>query len=298
MNLLALIEQVQEALDTSQVHTGHGTLNTFDESHWLVFWCLGLPLDSDASALSSDTPAYQNLSDEHIHSVLKLTQERIQSRKPLAYLTQEAWLQGVPFYVDERAIVPRSLIAEVLCSGSLEFILGFEPDQILDLCTGNGSLAVLSALYWPKAKLEGLDISEPALEVAKINANKHALNGRIEWRISDGLGAALGPYDLILCNPPYVPLQSMKELPLEYQREPSLALSSGVDGMDLIRQLLPQMHRYLSPRGLLVLEVGHELGTLSKLYPSLPWMTFDTEMGNDQVLGISAHALAAYFEKP
>jgi len=298
MNLLALIEQVQEALDHSQVHTGHGTLNTFDEAHWLVLWRLGLPLDSDAHAVSSGVPQYQTLSDENIQAVLKLTQERIASRKPLAYLTQEAWLQGVPFYIDERAIVPRSLIAEVLCSGSIEFILGFQPERILDLCTGNGSLAVLSALYWPNARIEGLDISEPALEVAKINSDKHALNEQIEWRASDGLALAQGLYDLILCNPPYVPLQSMNELPLEYKQEPALALGSGIDGMDFIGKVLPQMHQHLTQRGYVVLEVGHELATLSKLYPNLPWMTLDTEMGDDQVLSISANALKAYFEKP
>ncbi len=298
MNLLALIEHVQALLDRSQVHTGHGTINTHDEAHWLVFWRLGLPLDSDALALSTGDPEYQTLSEEQIQTVLELTDERIQSRKPLAYLTRQAWLQGVPFYIDERAIVPRSLIAEVLCSGSIEFVLGFEPDRILDLCTGNGSLAVLCALYWPNAWVEGLDISAPALEVAKINVHKHDLSERIELIQSDGLHAAKDLYDLIVCNPPYVPLQSMKDLPLEYQREPGLALASGTDGMDFIRHVLPQMHHHLTPRGHLVLEVGHELPTLAKLYPQLPWMTLDTQLGDDQVLTLSAQALKDYFETP
>ncbi len=298
MNLLALIEHVQGLLDQSQVHTGHGTLNTHDEAHWLVFWRLGLPLDSDALALSTNEPVYQSLSDEHIQTVLELTNERIQSRKPLAYLTQEAWLQGVPFYIDERAIVPRSLIAEVLCSGSIEFVLGFEPDRVLDLCTGNGSLAVLSALYWPNTSVEGLDISAAALAVAHINVLKHDVSERIALRESDGLDAAQGLYDLIVCNPPYVPLQSMKALPLEYQKEPDLALASGTDGMDFIRHVLPLMHHHLTPRGHLVLEVGHELPTLVKLYPQLPWMTLDTQLGDDQVLTLSAQALKDYFETP
>ena len=298
MNLHALIEHVQALLDQSQVHTGHGTLNTQDEAHWLVFWRLGLPLDSDAFALSTREPMYHALSDERIQTVLELTAERIQSRKPLAYLTGEAWLQGVPFYIDERAIVPRSLIAEVLCSGRIEFVLGFEPVRVLDLCTGNGSLAVLSALYWPNAWIEGLDISSPALEVAKINALKHDVSERIELKESDGLREAQGLYDLILCNPPYVPLQSMNALPLEYQKEPGLALASGIDGMDFIRMVLPQMHHHLTARGHLVLEVGHELPTLAKLYPQLPWMTLDTELGDDQVLTLSAQALKDYFETP
>jgi len=296
MNLVALIEQVQAALDLSPVQTGHGTLNNCDEAHWLVLWRLGLPLDADPEALAFENPSYQALSESDIQDVMDLTQERISSRKPLAYLTREAWLQGVPFYIDERAIVPRSLIAEVLCSGSLAFILGFEPESILDLCTGNGSLAVLAALHWPTAKLEGLDISEPALEVAKINGTRHSLDSRIDWRLSDGLKAAQGAYDLILCNPPYVPTSSMMALPLEFQREPELALGAGEDGMDFIRQVLPHMHHHLTPRGFLVLELGHEIETFAQLYPQLPWISFDTQLGNDQVLGLSQLDLKSYFE--
>jgi len=298
MNLLALIEKVQERLDHSPVQTGHGTINNCDEAHWLVFWRLGLPLDSDPHELSEHSPKHQNLSPSDIQSVMDLTEERITSRKPLAYLTQEAWLQGVPFYIDERAIVPRSLIAEVLGSGSLQFVLGFEPERVLDLCTGNGSLAVLSALYWPTAQVEGLDISAPALEVAKINAKRHNLDARIAWHESDGLAAAHGQYDLIVCNPPYVPMQSMQALPLEFQREPALALGSGEDGMDFIREVLPQMHHHLSPKGLLVLELGHEIDTFAKLYPQLPWMSFDTQLGSDQVLGLWAQDLKTYFDPP
>lgn len=296
MNLVALIAQVQAALDLSPVQTGHGTINNHDEAHWLVLWRLGLPLDSDPQVLIQEDLRFQALSDLEIQSVMDLTQERISSRKPLAYLTREAWLQGVSFYIDERAIVPRSLIAEVLCSGSLEFILGFEPERILDLCTGNGSLAVLAALQWPDAKLKGLDISEPALEVARINAKRYDLDTQIEWLASDGLQAASGQYDLILCNPPYVPASSMQALPQEFQNEPALALGSGEDGMDFIRQVLPQMHHHLTPNGLLVLELGHEIATFTQLYPQLPWISFDTQLGSDQVLGFSGVDLKTYFE--
>lgn len=298
MNLVALIRQVEEALDHSPVHTGHGTLNNCDEAHWLVLWRLGLPLESDPQVLVEEDKRFQDLSEQDIQSVMSLTQERITSRKPLAYLTQEAWLQGVPFYVDERAIVPRSLIAEVLCSGHLEFILGFEPQRIMDLCTGNGSLAVLSALYWPSAKVEGLDISLAALEVAKINSKRHALDERIEWLSGDGLQAASGLYDLVVCNPPYVPRLSMQALPTEFQQEPALALGSGEDGMDFIRQVLPQIHHHLSERAWLVLELGHEISSFAQLYPKLPWISFDTQLGSDQVLGLSAQDLRAYFESP
>ena len=296
MNLVALIRQVQEALDHSPVQTGHGTINNCDEAHWLVLWRLGLPLDSDPQTLLQEDPRFQTLSELDILNVMALTQERISSRKPLAYLTHEAWLQGVPFYIDERAIVPRSLVAEVLCSGSLEFILGFEPERILDLCTGNGSLAILAALQWPGAKVQGMDISEPALEVARINSARHELDDQINWLLSDGLESAQGPYDLILCNPPYVPIQSMQALPLEFQNEPTLALGSGEDGMDFIRQVLPQMHHQLAPNGLLVLELGHEIATFAQLYPHLPWISFDTQLGSDQVLGLSQADLKTYFE--
>ncbi|MGL6203158.1 MAG: 50S ribosomal protein L3 N(5)-glutamine methyltransferase, partial [Giesbergeria sp.] len=230
----ALVEAGEQLLLAAGVGFGHGTTNARDEAAWLVLWRLGLPLDSplddgpDSMANQPVAPAQQAL-------VATLFEERIRSRKPAAYLTREAWLQGVPFYVDERAIVPRSFIAELVVDGGFDDFLGEDTQQVLDLCTGNGSLAVLAAMAWPEIQVDAADISEDALAVARINVDRHGLQDRIRLLHSDGLAACPGPYDLILCNPPYVNAQSMAQLPPEYRAEPTLALAGGSDGMDFIR---------------------------------------------------------------
>ena len=256
-----------------------------------MLWRLGLPLDS---ALDEEgehsirnravTPAQQAL-------VATLFDERIQTRKPAAYLTREAWLQGVPFYVDERAIVPRSFIAELLVDGGADEYLSDHTQHVLDLCTGNGSLAVLAAMAWPEVVVTGADISPDALAVARINVEKHGLRQRIRLIESDGLAACSGPYDLILCNPPYVNAASMATLPAEYRAEPELALAGGVDGMDFIRPLLAQAASHLAEGGVLVLEIGHERGYFEAAFPQLNPVWLDTSAGGDQVLLLTHEAL-------
>ncbi len=288
MNLQELLAQATERLAAAPLAYGHGTDNAHDEAAWLMLWQLGLPLDSDLDALAD-----QAVSDEQAQSLQALIARRIDTRQPAAYLTREAWLQGVPFYVDERAIVPRSFIAELIVDGGFDAWLGEDTHRVLDLCTGNGSLAVLAAMAWPDVEVVGADLSTDALAVARINLDKHALNDRITLIESDGMAECPGPYDLILCNPPYVNAQSMDALPAEYRAEPELALAGGLDGMDFVRGLLRDAPSHLSPQGVLVLEVGNERAFFEAAFPALEAVWLSTSAGDDQVLLLTAESLLA-----
>lgn len=291
MTVIQLIEQSADRLEQAHVGYGHGTTNAFDEAAWLVMWRLGLPIDD------LDATADQAVSPEQAEQVHQLIEERITTRKPAAYLTRQAWLQGVPFYVDERAIVPRSFIAELLAEGTIDDWLSDKTQRVLDLCTGNGSLAVLAAMAYPDVTVDGADISPDALAVARINVDQHDLADRITLLQSDGLQSVKGPYDLILCNPPYVNAQSMKALPTEYQAEPKLALASGEDGMDFTRQLIASLRtqpdRYMTPDAVLVLEIGNEREHFERAFPELPVFWLPTSSGDDQVLLVTREALLA-----
>lgn len=287
--VIQLIEQSAQQLTDAQVAFGHGTTNAFDEAAWLTLWKLGQPVDA------LDDIADQVLDPASVASVQALIQTRIQTRKPAAYLTQEAWLQGVPFYVDERVIVPRSFIAEVLADGSIDAWLSDQTRRVLDLCTGNGSLAVLAAMAYPDVVVDAIDISPDALAVARINVDRHALSDRITLIESDGLAAANGPYDLILCNPPYVNAQSMQALPQEYREEPELALASGVDGMDFTRALFASLRadpdRFMTEDAVLVLEIGNERENFERAFPDLAVTWLETTSGADQLLLLTRDAL-------
>jgi ribosomal protein L3 glutamine methyltransferase len=288
---MALIDQSAARLEQAGVGFGHGTTNAFDEAAWLVLWRLGLPIDDLDSAASLPVSTEQRLAVE------ALVTQRITSRKPAAYLTQQAWLQGVPFYVDERAIVPRSFIAEILAEGSADDWLSEQTHRVLDLCTGNGSLAVLAAMAYPDIDVDAADISPDALAVARINVDQHKMAQRITLIQSDGLAAVNGPYDLILCNPPYVNAQSMKALPAEYQAEPELALASGEDGMDFTRGLIAAIQaapdRHMTPDAVLILEIGNEREHFERAFPDLPVFWLPTTSGDDQVLLVTREALLA-----
>ena len=289
MKLLNLIERCSARLDKAGVSFGHGTTNAFDEAVWLALWKLELPLDDlDGVADLELTPAQQS-------AIEALVEERIATRKPAAYLTGEAWLQGLPFFVDERVIVPRSLIAEPLADGVLDACLVEAPRRVLDLCTGNGSLSVLAALAWPGAAVDATELSVDALAVARRNVERHGLADRIRLRQGDGLAAADGRYDLILCNPPYVNQASMSTLPPEYRAEPALALdgnfAGGVDGMDFVRRLLAGAALHLQPQGALVLEIGHERPHFEAAFPALQPLWLSTSAGDDQVLLLAQEQL-------
>lgn len=284
--VFALIEAGAQQLTQAGVAFGHGTDNAFDEAAWLVLWRLGLPLDA------LDTVAEQPVTAQDQARVAALLAERISSRKPAAYLTQEAWLQGVPFYVDERSIVPRSFIAELLADGSIDPWLGEHTRRVLDLCTGNGSLAVLAALAYPEVLVDAADLSTDALAVARINIERHQLAHRIQLIASDGLTATTGPYDLILCNPPYVNRRSMEALPKEYQAEPALALDGGFDGMDFVRKLLREVSAKMSAHGVLVLEIGNERAHFDTAFGVLEAIWLETSAGEDQVMLLTRETLA------
>ncbi len=286
MTLQELLAQATERLAAAPLAYGHGTTNARDEAAWLMLWQLGLPLDSDLDALAA-----QAVAPEQADAVKALIARRIETRQPAAYLTREAWLQGVQFYVDERAIVPRSFIAELIADGDFDDWLSDTTTQVLDLCTGNGSLAVLTAMAWPEVQVTGADLSTDALAVARINVDKHGLQNRISLIESDGLQNCPGPYDLIICNPPYVNAQSMSALPAEYLAEPEMALAGGTDGMDFIRNLLRDAPSRLSPDGVLVLEIGNERAHFEAAFPKLEAVWLTTSAGDDQVLLLTAESL-------
>ena len=290
----ALIDSGAACLTAAQVGFGHGTTNAYDEAAWLVLWSLGLPLDSPLDDESADSVRNQPLSQAQQAQAATLFEKRIATRQPAAYLTREAWLVGVPFYVDERAIVPRSFIAELIADASIDPWLSDRTHQVLDLCTGNGSLAVLAAMAWPQVQVTGADISADALAVARINVERHQLQERITLVASDGLNQVPGPWDLILCNPPYVNADSMAALPAEYRAEPSLALAGGTDGMDFIRTLLRQAPACMSEDAVLVLEIGNERAHFEAAFPQLPVFWLDTSAGSDQVLLLTRTALLQF----
>jgi ribosomal protein L3 glutamine methyltransferase len=293
LTVLELIEDAAAQLEAAGLSLangfGQGTLNAFDEAAWLVLWRLGLPLDD------LDSVANQPVDQQTHARVATLLEARISTRKPLAYLTNEAWLQGVSFYVDERVIIPRSFIAELIVDESMDPWLSESTHRVLDLCTGNGSLAVLAAMAYPDVVIDAADISADALAVARINVDMHDMAARITLIESDGLNACKGKYDLILCNPPYVNAATMAALPTEFKAEPELALASGADGMDFIRQLLLTIPAYMSENAVLVLEIGNERDNFERVikeqFTSLEPLWFETSGGPDQVLLLTRQQL-------
>jgi ribosomal protein L3 glutamine methyltransferase len=300
MNLKELVAQATAQLTEAGVSFGHGTTNAADEAAWLVLHALGLPLDTGLS--DEDVESNRPVAPEEYARAATLLGARISTRKPAAYLTQEGWLQGVPFYVDERVIVPRSLIAELLVDGSIDYWLKESTHHVLDLCTGNGSLGILAAMVYPDVEVTGADISADALAVARINVDKHRLQNRMKLLESDGLKAIPGVFDLVLCNPPYVNAKSMAALPAEYLAEPFIALDGNQaggsgDGMDFIRTLLAGLPPKLSDDGVLVLEIGNEREYFEAAFPELEVVWLETSAGEDQVLLLTRDALAP-FQQP
>jgi ribosomal protein L3 glutamine methyltransferase len=289
MTLVELVVAASERLKQAGVSFGHGTGNAFDEAAWLVTWSLGLPLDAlenkGQRAVGSDEQA----------KVDALLARRIASRKPAAYLTGEAWLLDIPFTIDERAIVPRSHIAELLVdveeAGTLDAWLSDRTRRVLDLCTGNGSLAVIAAMAYPEVTVDASDVSADALAVARINVDRHGLADRVALIESDLFARVPDRYDLILCNPPYVNDASMATLPAEYRAEPALALAGGPDGMDLIRRIVAEAAAHMSDEAVIVIEVGHERAHFERAFPRLECAWLETSAGDDRVVLIERRAL-------
>ena len=291
MKLLDLVTEQAARLKQAGVSFGHGTGNAFDEAAWLVLWALGRDLDA------LEDHAQDELDAAALEKARGLVTRRIESRVPAAYLTQEAWLQNVPFHVDERTIVPRSYIAELLADGEgtglLDAWLTDRTRRVLDLCTGNGSLAVICALAYPEMTIDASDVSAEALAVARRNVERHGLADRITLIESDLYARVRGPYDLILCNPPYVTDANLASLPPEYRAEPRLALAGGADGMNLVRPIVGEAAAHLSNDGVLVLEVGHERANFERAFPRLEVAWLETSGGDDCVLVATREALAA-----
>ena len=276
-----LIRYSVSRFNQTKLSFGHGSDNAWDEAVYLVLNALHLPPDQLEPFMDA------RVLPEERQRALAYIDARCDRRVPAPYLTHEAWLQGYAFYVDERVIVPRSPIAELLMTQLSPWILDpYEVTGILDLCTGSGCLAIIAAHQFPDAFVDATDISAQALEVALRNVTEHGLTDRLnlhQGNLYDPL-PVLARYDLIICNPPYVNSQSMLKLPAEYQHEPTLALAGGTDGMDLVRTILEQAPAHLNDQGILLLEIGHERTYFEAAFPELEPIWLDTAQASDQIL--------------
>ena len=261
------------------LHFGHGSATAYDEAAYLILKTLYLPLDQLEPFLDA------RVTDSECKQVLEIIERRVKDRIPAAYLTHEAWLGDFSFYVDERVIIPRSFIAELLQTQLAPWIA--DPDHIttaLDLCTGSGCLAILMAHAFENAHIDAADISPQALAVAHKNVQDYGLEHRIGLIESDLFSGLQGKrYDLIISNPPYVNAESMQQLPQEYRHEPENALASGEDGLEATRQILQQAVRHLTGDGILIVEIGHNRAELEQAYPNLPFTWLETSGGDEFV---------------
>ncbi|GHD55119.1 50S ribosomal protein L3 N(5)-glutamine methyltransferase [Jeongeupia chitinilytica] len=267
---------------------GHGTDNAFDEAAYLLLATLKLPIDKLEPFLEA------RLLPSEVDRLVEVIRKRADEHVPTAYLTREAWLGEYKFYVDERTIVPRSFIAELLFNEALEPWIE-HPELVhraLDLCTGSGCLAILLADAFPDAQIDAVDLSPDALDVAEINVADYQLGDRIDLLDGDLFEPVTGEvYDLIISNPPYVDAPSMDELPEEYRHEPDMALGSGEDGLDITRKLIDSASAFLNPRGVLVVEIGHNRDVLEAAYPQLPFVWLDTASGDGFVFLLTREML-------
>ena len=266
MRVSRLLRETAQRFARARLHYGHGTHNAREEAAWLISSVLGYLLE-------------QNVDSRSQRKIEALAQRRIRERIPVAYLLKEAWLGEHPFYVDRRAVVPRSFIAELLRDKFRPW-LRRAPRRLLDLCTGSGCLAVLLALTYESSRVDAADLSPKALEVARINIKRYRVGKRVRAVRSD-LFQALGKtrYDLIVSNPPYVTALSMRKLPKEYRHEPAVALAAGKDGLDLVHRILAEAKDRLTPGGLLVCEIGGNRRALERAYPTLEFAWPETSAG-------------------
>lgn len=271
----------------AQLFFGHGTTNAYDEAAYLILRTLHLPPDRLEPFLDA------TLLPKEVEQVLQILERRVKERIPSAYLTHEAWLGEFKFYVDERVIVPRSFIAELLEEQLTPWIEAPEAvESALDLCTGSGCLAILMGIFFPNAFVDAVDISEDAIMVAKRNVTDYGMEEQVRLIRSD-MFSELGnrQYDLIVSNPPYVNAPSMQSLPEEYRHEPELALASGDDGLDHIRIILRDAAKHLNENGVLVVEAGHNLETISQAFPRLDFTWLETRAGNEHVFLLTREQL-------
>ncbi len=284
-----LLEEISLQLNQAGLFFGHGAIDAQSEAIWIISHCSNLEPIELLDQLNN--PCQENI----IKQSKAIATLRATSKRPLAYIIGETWLMGVPFYSDERSIIPRSFIAELIVDGTLDPWLP-PSGKALDLCCGNGSLAILLALSYPDIEVSGTDISEQALSLASKNLDRHHLSKRVELYAGDLWEPLPEPnnenlFDLIICNPPYVNAQSMSILPHEYMVEPSLALAGGADGMDVIKRIIGRAKEYLAPRGALILEIGNEFENFYQAFPDIPVTWIEVSAGDQQVLLIEQENL-------
>ena len=284
-----LIHDGAARLESAGLVFGHGTDNALDESATLVLHALELPFDLTDEQLDTVPSALQ------AGRVNTLLEQRINTRKPAAYLTGEAWFAGLPFYVDERVLVPRSPIAELVEEGFRPWVEQAQVEHILDLCTGSGCIGIACALAFPDAQVDLADLSADALEVARRNIRRHGLDSRvraIDSNLFDGLGDIR--YDLVVSNPPYVSEEEVRQLPEEYRHEPSLGLSAGDDGLEIVVRLLADAPAHLSTGGVLVVEVGYSQPVLEAAFPDIPFLWLEFAYGGEGVFLLEREQLVQY----
>lgn len=292
LTFLALVEQCEWSMQSAGLYYGHGTDNAFDEAAWLVAHAAGIDL-----AATEDLPWELELTDEEAESAIELLKIRLDTRKPLAYILREAWFAGEKFYIDERAIVPRSHLGEWIPEQFAPWIDPGKVGRILDLCTGSGCIAVALALHFPNASVVASDLSPDALEVAARNVREHGVGSRVSLRQGDLFEPVEGErFDLIVCNPPYVSDQIMEELPEEYRFEPSMAFAGGRAGLDIIDRILEGAAEHLDEGGALVVEAGSAGPALEKAWPDVPF-TWLAAGDSDTVLFMLSRAeIVAHFQ--
>ena len=280
------LDRTVDRFNEAGLYFGHGSTNPHDEAAYLLRHTLKLPLDDLDSVLD------RQLTPAEVESLEGLVRRRVDERIPAAYLTREAWLGAFRFYVDERAIVPRSYIAELLHDELVPWISDDQPiDRALDLCTGSGCLAILLALAFPDAEVDATELSAAALEVAARNVSEYGLRDRVHLLHGDLFAGLSGRYDLIVSNPPYVNRESMENLPQEHRAEPHIALAGGEDGLDIVRRLLAQAGAHLNEGGVLIVEIGHNRDVLEQAFPKLPFTWLETSGGDGFVFLLTAAEL-------
>lgn len=289
MTVEQLIQQGAAALDAAQVCFGHGSDNAWDEAAELVFFGAGLRHEDAPAVYSREIPAEQR------DAILRLFERRIRERVPAAYLTRRMWFAGVEFHVDERVLVPRSPIAELIEARFEPWIDAKSVHSVLDIGTGSGCIAIATALAFPDARVDAADVSDDALAVTKMNISRHGLGGRVRpvrSDVFDALGAQR--YDVIVSNPPYVGAEEMSSLPEEYHREPELGLRAGEDGLDIVHRILAGALQHLSPNGILIVEVGNSEDALIDAYPDVPFTWLEFERGGGGVFLLTPEELDAH----
>jgi len=276
----------------AQLFFGHGTDNAIDEAMVIVYHAIHLPLETP------EILWHTRLTYLEKRAILELLTRRVQERMPAPYLTHKAWFAGLSFYVDQRVLIPRSPIGELIEQSFEPWVTSSQVKRVLDLCTGSGCIAIASAiLAFPYAEVDAVDISAAALEVAEKNIESYGLESRVHTVYSDLFSSLAGiHYDLIICNPPYVDLEEIQNMPAEYHYEPQMGLEAGIDGLLLVRQILQQALAHLTPHGVLIVEVGVSQTHLLQKYPTIPFTWLEFQRGGEGVFLLSAEQLKEYAE--